>query len=176
MTTTNRLWVAFAAFVCVVAGAVGIWFVFRLHASSTIISVYNQRSEIAKECVKTAHWRNGNVMINRRTGEAVQRFDAHSFLKQVHAIDVSQCPKRFRLAWLDYVHAFDDLMDQANSSTILDETILGMIGVATRSSTLANRLDKPREAVDALKEATYHLDRIAVEYGVLFHPKPPTTA
>jgi hypothetical protein len=167
----KRLLIALAVVVGIVVVGGVILFGVRIVSAQAIIAVFNQRAAIAKECVQPVLALNGRQKTKR--GKPMKTFDTRLFDNRIHSIDVAACPEKFRLAWLDYVHAVDQAIEATRNSEILNDSILGMIGVATRSAKLANNLEKPGEARDALEQAEYSLERVAVEYGVVFVRKSP---
>lgn len=89
-----------------------------------------------------------------------------SYVAELHKIDVSDCPKVFRLAWLDYVQAWERHIDLPGK--------LGR-GLEATGSLYAQSGPAFKQAQDRMisadpNEAFRRLQRAAVECGVT----PPT--
>ncbi len=185
---SKRLLIALAVVVgAVVVGAV-IFLKVRFVSAQAIVAVLNQRAGVAKECVQTARYRDGRVMTKR--GKPMQTFNARLFDNRIQSIDVSACPKSFQLAWLDYVHAVDQEVERRKdaskdlASDLLDFGVAAIAYETGHPLVMLKALAKPLERSEAskaamrqagynLEDANYNLKRVAIEYGVVFVPKPP---
>lgn len=188
----KRPLIALAVVVGVVVGIVAVAAVILLEvrfvSTQAIIAVFNQRAETAKGCVQPAHYRNGRVMTKR--GVPMKIFNARLFDNRIHSINVADCPKSFQLAWLDYVHAVDQVVERrkdASEDTASDLMDFGEAAIAYETGhplLMLRALTKPIERAEAskaamkqtgynLEDANYNLKRVAIEYGVVFVPKPP---
>jgi hypothetical protein len=136
------------------------YFAFKIARSESIISVYNQRNQVVKDCTIDIK--------NSRAGTVVRRrFNTVKYVGEIQKIDTSFCPKKFRLAWLDSVQAFQRESEQRPNS----DFFLWLFGVATRRHTFDSLPMKPIEAADELEKASQALDRVALEYNVqVSHP------
>jgi hypothetical protein len=160
----------------------------RYAQTQAILSVFNQRLEIAKECTVAVHWPDGKPVLDK-DGKPVKRLNVRKCVSRIHDIDVSACPKRFRLAWLDYLQAIDHLMEKgkdASSDLLYDVVDFGEAAVAYKTGhpiLMLEALAKPvqrfgtteaaiKQAGYNLTDANYNLKRIAIQYGVRFVPEP----
>jgi hypothetical protein len=119
--------------------------------SKAIIAVINQNAQNARDCT--------TVFGKRRD------FNTRKFVNKVQGIDTSACPKKFQLTWLDYVHCWERQGEQT-PGMVLSEAYLGLIGVATRSSSLSKLTTKPIETADALENSWQNVETVALEYNV----------
>jgi hypothetical protein len=146
--------VALIVVACIIA-AVGVYFVTGIVRSQSIVVVLNQNAQNARDCTQV-------FAVGNRTR---RRFNTRKFVDKLQGNDTSACPKKFQLAWLDYVHCWEREREQT-PGVVLSEAYLGMIGVATRSSSLSRLTTKPIETADALETAWQNLETVALEYGV----------
>ena len=96
---------------------------------------------------------------------SVTNFNAQQFVTELSRIDSSRCPKKFQLAWLDYVQACERAAEQTPSA-MFGEAYLSVLGVVSRSSSLANLGARPLEAAEALQRTWQQVERAALEYNV----------
>jgi hypothetical protein len=127
----------------------------RIMRSRTIIAALNQNAQNARDCTETITF----------GGRERKRFLARKFVDKLHEVDTSDCPMKFQLAWLDYVHCWERQGEQT-PAVVLGELYLGMFGVATRSSSLSKLATKPIETKDALETSWQNLETVALEYDV----------
>jgi len=109
------------------------------------------------------------------------------YVHDISAFDLSKCPKGFQEAWVDYVASFQKLTNDLNAGRRADLSRLlqGGIGLITAESggglMVAHAVDgmakdKAKQAQsnnldeNALIDAAAKLKKIAVHYGVVFHP------
>jgi hypothetical protein len=139
--------------VLLIAGAG--YFALMVARSESIINVYNQKVQSAKDCTIEIK--------NLRAGTVVRRrFNWVKFVGEIQQINASACPKKFRLAWLDFVQACQRESEQRPNSDLF----LWLFGVATKRHTFDSLPMKPIEAADELEKASQALDRVATEYNV----------
>jgi hypothetical protein len=124
--------------------------------AETIIAVLNANGTALNDCFEVRTFRG----IPKKT-----KFLPRRYVNKIHQIDPSHTPKRFQLAWLDYVQAWERISDQT-PGMVLGETYVAMIGVYTHSSRLTDVAARPIEAADALEMARQKLERVALEYDV----------
>lgn len=124
----------------------------QTRAVATVLNQNNQAASAAQQ-------------IRTFGSHSTTNFNAHQFVTELSRIDSSGCPKRFQLVWLDYVQAWERAADQT-PSTMLGEAYLSMLGVVSRSSSLANVGARPLQAAEALQRTWQQLERVALEYNV----------
>ena len=151
----NRHYIALAVVICVVLSVVALFFVYKGAVAQSIVNVLNRNARAARACVQTSTLGTRNK----------RKFNTREYVNELHRIDASRCPKKFQLAWLDYVQAWEREGEQT-PGVVLGELYLGMVGVATKSSSLEKMAVRPIEARDALERAWDALERVALEYDV----------
>ena len=87
-------------------------------------------------------------------------FDASVYLKALHEIDTKECPKKFRLAWLDYVQAWDRQME------ILPFLFEGVLAIKGDLKPLAEG-----QIARNTTEKWRAVQRMALEYGIDVPPE-----
>ena len=183
----KRLLIALAVFVGILVFGAGILLEVRIVSTNAIIAVFNKRAETAKVCWQPLLARNGRPLTKR--GKPMKIFNAHLFDNRINSIDVSACPKRFQLAWLDYVHAVDvevERRKEASGDMASDLVDIGEAAIAYETGhplltlkALAKPIERSEASAAAMKQtgynledANYNLKRVAIEYGVVFIRKP----
>jgi hypothetical protein len=149
---SNRRYIIFSVAIVVLLTA-GLFIAIRSAESKSIINVLNKNSQLVKALTQSpAH---GSM--------PQKKFNVRQYINELTQIDTAFCPKKFELAWLDYVQALERASDKR---MILGEVIVGMIGVATKSHSLEPMLAKPLEARDEVERAWQNVERVALEYDV----------
>ena len=152
---SNALYVFIAVVVVVGVAMIGGYWAIRLYESNTVMAVLGQNIQAAKSCLE----------VRPLGGRTRKIFNTRQYVNELHKIDPSHTPKKFQLAWLDYVQAWEREAEQTNG-TMLGEAYIGMLGVVSRSSRLASVAAKPIETANALERAQQNLERVALEYDV----------
>ena len=126
-----------------------------------ILGVYNQKNQEATDCLMV---KDTGILIKGGHGETLKKksFNLPKFVSVIQNINTSSCPKKFQLAWLDYVQACQRASEQTPNADML----LYFFGIITRTHTFDNLPSKPIQAGDELEKASQALDRVALEYNV----------
>ena len=155
MKTKTRNILAAVVFVGFLLAGIFAVFAYKAAEAFSIVNVLNQNAKAV-----------GDSMQIRGLGRrSVTNFNTGQYVIKLHKIDTSPCPKKFQLAWLDYVHAWEQEAQQT-PGRMLGEAYFTMLGVATRSSSLGNVGAKPIEAANELERTRQQLERVALEYNV----------
>jgi len=135
---------------------------YKFYESQTILTVINQHQQAVKDC--TVHVRPGHPKPQRI-------FQTKTFVNELHNVDTSACPKRFQMAWLDYVQAWER-KGEVTPDTALVDFLYGVGGVYAKSSKMADMAAEPHEAKNAVEQSWQRVERVAWEYDVqvLFQP------
>jgi hypothetical protein len=133
--------------------ALALFLFYKSEETKSILVVLNQRIEAAE---------NSKLMVYRNGVVAKTRFNLRRYVDGLHRINTLHCPKKFQLAWLDYVQACERL-EKMPGRMIADL----FIGIATRSPfSLIKDVPKTEESGDELLLAEQNLERVALEYDV----------
>jgi hypothetical protein len=130
--------------------------------TQNIIKVYDQRGQSARDSTVINQFRVHGEIVNKRS------FNFPKFVDKIQNIDTSHCPKRFQMAWLEYVQACQRVAKEKPGS----DTMLYLLGIITRTHTFDNLPEKDRETGDDMEKATQLVDRVATEYNVRIVYKP----
>jgi hypothetical protein len=126
---------------------------FKFIELNSVLNVLNQGASAAKDSTQITH------MIG---GETKTILDVSRYANEIYKIDSSHCPKKFQLAWLNYVQAYRRV--EQSKGIIFTDCV---IGLATRSSMpLVKDATKPIKVHDELVIAYQSLKRVALKYGV----------
>ncbi|HEY1719105.1 MAG TPA: hypothetical protein VGH42_12530 [Verrucomicrobiae bacterium] len=128
--------------------------------TQSIIDVINQNANAAKHSVQILTYKNGMSRTN---------FLASQYVAQLHKIDTSACPKKFQLAWLNYVQTWE-VEAQQTPSMARANALAAAIGTVTHSSSLetvgTTGIERQINANDAITHAWQNVEMVALEYDV----------
>lgn len=127
---------------------------FKAFEILSITSVLNQRNDA---------FRNAKLRV-RRNGEITEaRFvNSRQYLNELYKIDTSHCPKKFQLAWLDYVQA-GERDGRAKERVITD---FAVAAVTYQIFSLRDAVSTTEKSIDERELAEQNLERVALEYDV----------
>jgi hypothetical protein len=133
----------------------GFFLLFKYSETQSILSVINQRNDAI---------RNATLRV-LRNGEVVKTpLNQRRYLNGLYNIDTSHCPKKFQLAWLDYVQACErtrmmqgEMMFDAVVSLTTSSPAFIVKGISS-----SEKIGNDREL------AWQNLERVALEYDVRF--------
>lgn len=149
------------AFALAIAGGV-VWFVNDARNQVAIVKVFSEQSKAANQFQAELHM--GKV----KKGPADIQQALKHYARALQSIDYSSCPKKFRLAWFDYVAAVVDLSDKnLAASSVKDLLELGM-SVYTKDGRLAEDAVQDTDSFKRPAILLHRCQRIAISYGVSF--------
>jgi hypothetical protein len=134
--------------------ALAIFLFYRQAETKSVLNVLNQRNDAVLNSMRIVR-RNG---VETRTRFNINR----RYVNELYKIDTSHCPKKFQLAWLDYVQACE------RAQKIPGRVIADIAVVAATGSfvPVLNEIPKTVNTNDELLMAWQSLERVALEYDV----------
>ena len=117
---------------------------------AAIKSVFEQRSEARKA---------STVDIGKKKGVM---FDGNAYVNALHKIDASACPKKFQLAWLDYVQAWERNKAPINDFASKAEFAVGLAFHSTAAVSDSVERIKRGDTDEAFRQIV----RVAAQYDV----------
>ena len=147
--------------VVAVAVAGSVYLVHARNQQTNIVKVFSENSKAAMGLQDELH--------GRRSLSQTQR-DWKDFAQSLQAIDASSCPKDFRLAWFDYVSAVTDLSHKIQTANALKDAVELEMSVWMKDGKLAEPAMQDLDASNRMAECFRQCQRIAITYGVSFHP------
>ena len=133
----------------------GFLFYFKYCEAQSIVNVLDQRNDIIRDA----------SMRILRNGEVVKiPLNQKRYLNGLHNIDTSHCPKKFQLAWLDYVHSCE-LSRKDQDEMIFD----GVVSFIEHSpGPILSRVSSSVKMTNDKEVAWQNLERVALEFNVRF--------
>jgi hypothetical protein len=147
--------IALGAVLAIMLAAIFPYTAYKKYEAGAIVSVINQNGQAVGDCTVFVRFRR----------KLERRFKTPKFVNELRNIDTSACPKRFQLAWLDYVQAWEREGEITPDRNLVD-FLFGVGGVYTKSSRMAGMAAEPFEVRDALTQSWQKVERIALEYDV----------
>lgn len=135
--------------------------VHRVNASEQRAAIANVLSEQEQAATKFQDELQRNRLQAQR--------DWKDFAQSVQAINASSCPKDFRLAWFDYVSAVTDVSEMSFTRFTVDLSEL-VAAVKTTDGKLGENAMRDLNSHNRAAECLRQCQRIAISYGVSFHP------
>ncbi|HEY5043040.1 MAG TPA: hypothetical protein VIK53_13670 [Verrucomicrobiae bacterium] len=128
----------------------------KVAESQSVVNVINQGANAARHSTQIRYL---------VTGKSLTNFLASQYIGELQKIDTSACPKKFQLAWLNYVQAWEAQAQQTPGRRFA-EAYLEAVGVMTHSSSLEKVGTRGIEVADATTRAWQNVEMVALEYDV----------
>jgi hypothetical protein len=136
-------------------------FVIASEHQTSIVNVFSEQSQAATDL---------HDELQRHPSLLQTQRGLREYAQAVQAIDASSCPKDFQLAWFDYVSAVTDLSQKNLTATAIKDGLKLEASVWTKDGKLAEDVAQDLDSGDHVAECFRRCERIAISYGVSFHP------
>jgi hypothetical protein len=140
-------------------------------ASLTVKTVFfpgtaSGRQAIIRVCAERTTAQQRSMKIVRGGFGSFTNLNLQAYSAALQRIDAGRCPKKFRLAWLDYVHAWERWAGYGLVGMLRDVGELVPAAIAAGGMTDVSRRWERMNTSEAWRT----VERVAVEYGVDLPP------